>query len=65
MLFGYAHVITKEQKLTSQKDALRSHGCKKSIPMLRNAREGDTIVVWKLDRLGRSLLRTKNQNLTE
>ncbi len=70
MLLGYARVSTKDQKLTSQKDALREHGCDKIYTdkvsgakaerpgldrMLRNAREGDTIVVWKLDRLGRSL----------
>ena len=70
MLLGYARVSTKDQKLTSQKDALRSHGCDKIYTdkvsgakaerpgldrMLRNAREGDTIIVWKLDRLGRSL----------
>lgn len=70
MLIGYARVSTKDQKLTSQKDALREHGCDKIYTdkvsgakaerpgldrMLRNVREGDTIVVWKLDRLGRSL----------
>lgn len=70
MVLGYVRVSSKDQKLTSQKDALRSHGCKKIYTdkvsgakverpvldrMLRNAREGDMIVVWKLDRLGRSL----------
>ena len=70
MLLGYARVSTKDQKLTLQKDALRSHGCDKVYTdkvsgakserpglerLLKNAREGDTIVVWKLDRLGRSL----------
>ncbi len=69
-LLGYICVTSKDQKLTSQKDALREHGCDKIYTdkvsgakaerpgldrMLRNAREGDTIVVWKLDRLGRSL----------
>lgn len=68
MLLGYARVSTKDQKLTLQKDALRLHGCEKIYTdkvsgakaerpgldrMLKNAREGDTIVVWKLDRLGR------------
>ncbi len=63
-----ARVSTKDQKLTLQKDALREHGCEKIYTdkvsgakaerpgldrMLRNAREGDTIVVWKLDHLGR------------
>lgn len=70
MLLGYARVSTKDQKLTLQKDALRLHGCDKIYTdkvsgvkserpgldrLLKNAREGDTIVVWKLDRLGRSL----------
>ena len=70
MLLGYARVSTKDQKLTLQKDALRLHGCEKIYTdkvsgvkserpglerLLKNAREGDTIVVWKLDRLGRSL----------
>ena len=70
MLLGYARVSTNDQNLDLQLDALRSHGCKKfysdvvsgakaSRPgldeMLKNAREDDVIVIWKLDRLGRSL----------
>ena len=70
MLLGYARVSTNDQNLDLQLDALRSHGCerffsdvvsgaKASRPgldeMLKNAREDDVIVIWKLDRLGRSL----------
>ena len=70
MKFGYARVSTQDQNLELQKDALKLFGCnqifeekvsgknrdrpelKKLIQMLRN---GDSVVVWKLDRLGRSL----------
>lgn len=71
MLIGYARVSTQDQKLDLQKDALKKAGCKKIFtdvagggalverPGLKAAlevtREGDTLVVWKLDRLGRSL----------
>ena len=70
MLLGYARVSTNDQNLDLQLDALRLHGCerffsdvvsgaKASRPgldeMLKNAREDDVIVIWKLDRLGRSL----------
>jgi DNA invertase Pin-like site-specific DNA recombinase len=70
MLLGYARISTNDQNLDLQLDALRLHGCKKfysdvvsgassSRPgldeMLKNAREDDVIVIWKLDRLGRSL----------
>lgn len=70
MKFGYARVSTKEQSLDLQKDALTKAGCtdifsehisgaKSDRPelqkMIEQLREGDTIVVWKLDRLGRSL----------
>jgi DNA invertase Pin-like site-specific DNA recombinase len=66
---GYARVSTSEQSLDIQKDALKNSGCKKIFtdtisgakttrPGLDDAldyiREGDTLVVWKLDRLGRS-----------
>lgn len=68
--YGYARVSTKEQKLNLQMDALEKENCdkifvdvasgaKKERPelekMLEQAREGDIIVIWKLDRLGRSL----------
>ncbi|MBN2015913.1 recombinase family protein [Candidatus Dojkabacteria bacterium] len=70
MLVGYARVSTHEQNLSLQEDALNKAGCERiyveqasgsrtSRPELDKAldtlREGDTIVVWRLDRLGRSL----------
>jgi DNA invertase Pin-like site-specific DNA recombinase len=70
MKVGYARVSTADQHLRMQEDALRSAGCEeiftdvisgaKSLrPGLDKAlnyiREGDTLVVWKLDRLGRSI----------
>ena len=70
MLIGYARVSTHEQTLDLQLDALKKAGCEEirtdkisSIAddrpglsqALTIARDGDTIVVWRLDRLGRSL----------
>ncbi len=70
MNVGYARISTKEQHLRMQEDALKSAGCeeiytdiasgsKSERPGLDKAlsyiREGDTLVVWKLDRLGRSI----------
>ena len=70
MLIGYARVSTHDQHLDLQKDALQSAGCEKicvdevsgaaaARPGLQQAmdvlREGDVLVVWRLDRLGRSL----------
>jgi len=67
---GYCRVSTDDQDLALQKDALKGAGCEKifaeKISGARNdrpqlqaalefAREGDTLIVWKLDRLGRSL----------
>lgn len=69
-LVGYARVSTSEQDVALQHDALSKAGCdrifedqisgvKADRPGLDDAlaflREGDTLVVWKLDRLGRSL----------
>src|SRR5512144_550949 len=70
MLIGYARVSTTDQTLDLQKDALEKAGCSKIFTdtasgakaerigldeALNYVRSGDTLVVWKLDRLGRSL----------
>ncbi|MDF9799771.1 DNA invertase Pin-like site-specific DNA recombinase [Catalinimonas alkaloidigena] len=70
MKIGYARVSTVDQNLHLQKDALANAGCEKIIvdtisgsvvlrPGLEKVkeqlREGDSLVVWRLDRLGRSL----------
>lgn len=69
MLIGYARVSKEDQDLRLQIDALKKAGCEKIFeekmsgklsnrPQLEEAlshlREGDTLVVWKLDRLGRT-----------
>lgn len=70
MLIGYARVSTQDQNLDSQQDALKKAGCEKIRTdktqgtaaarsgldqTLELLRPGDTLVVWRLDRLGRSL----------
>ena len=67
---GYARVSTLDQNLALQRDALTEAGCEKIFieqmsgavtdrPALREAldyaRSGDTLIVWKLDRLARSM----------
>ncbi len=70
MLIGYARVSTHDQTVHLQQDALEKIGCDKIFTdtisgstterkgldeALSYVREGDTLVVWRLDRLGRSL----------
>jgi DNA invertase Pin-like site-specific DNA recombinase len=70
MRIGYARVSTVDQNLALQRDALTEAGCEKIFteqisgavadrPALHDAlefaRSGDTLVVWKLDRLARSM----------
>jgi len=70
MKIGYARVSTEDQNLSLQLDALQRVGCKKIYQekvssrvaqrpalsmLLEHIRAGDTLIVWKLDRLGRSL----------
>lgn len=70
MLIGYARVSTADQTLNLQQDALEKAGCTKIftdtssgakverqglVEALSYVRAGDTLVVWRLDRLGRSL----------
>lgn len=70
MKIGYARVSTKDQNLAMQRDALKAEGCERIFEekisgtkferpelqrMLEQLREGDIVIIWKLDRLGRSL----------
>ena len=70
MLIGYARISTDDQNLALQRDALAAAGCEKVYEdrisgaraerpgltlALEVARAGDTLIVWRLDRLGRSL----------
>lgn len=59
MLIGYARVSTTDQNLDLQTDALRAAGCAHlftdTVSGATVDRPGDTLVIWKLDRLGRSL----------
>ncbi|HZA22621.1 MAG TPA: recombinase family protein [Dehalococcoidia bacterium] len=70
MLIGYARVSTHDQTLNLQQDALKKAECSKIFTdtasgakterigldeALTYVRKGDTLVVWRLDRLGRSL----------
>ncbi|WP_415520843.1 recombinase family protein [Gluconobacter oxydans] len=71
MIIGYARVSTEEQRLDLQIQALRTAGCSRIFTdhgesggnfsrsgleaATQTLREGSTLVVWRLDRLGRSL----------
>jgi DNA invertase Pin-like site-specific DNA recombinase len=70
MLIGYARVSSADQSCNLQKDALLKTGCEKIfsdiasgskidrkglLEAINYMREGDTLVVWRLDRLGRTL----------
>ncbi len=70
MLIGYARISTDDQNLNLQIDALQKAGCEKIYSdrisgakatrpgldlALEVARTGDVLIVWRLDRLGRSL----------
>jgi len=68
--FGYARVSTDDQDLSLQRAALERYGCDHIIEehgsggrmdrpgwnrIIKGRRDGDTVVVWKMDRLGRTL----------
>ncbi len=70
MIFGYDLISTNDQNIISQIDALKAAGCEKIfqdiasgaksersglLRLLDTLRKGDTLVICKLDRLGRSL----------
>ncbi|EOX9506573.1 TPA: recombinase family protein [Citrobacter amalonaticus] len=70
MQIGYVRVSTNEQNTDLQREALERSGCEQIFEekmsgtvanrpalkkLLRTLKEGDTLVVWKLDRLGRSM----------
>lgn len=71
MKIGYARISTRDQSLELQVDALKEAGCEKIYQeiasgaktarlvlddLMRNLRAGDTLIIWKLDRLGRNLV---------
>ena len=70
MKIGYARVSTKEQSFDLQLDSLKKAGCERIYTetvsgsraerqvlndLMQNIRTGDVLIIWKLDRLGRSL----------
>jgi DNA invertase Pin-like site-specific DNA recombinase len=75
MKIGYARVSTEDQRLPLQLEALKQAGCAKIFRekvsgayrdrpelnrMLDHLREGDVVIVWKLDRLDRLARSTRN-----
>lgn len=71
MKIGYARISTRDQSLEMQVDALKKAGCEKIYQevasgaktarmvldeLMKNIRAGDTLIIWKLDRLGRNLV---------
>lgn len=71
MKIGYARVSTHEQNLALQIDALERHGCEiiyqesisgrktdrpEFVAMMKSLRKGDTVIVWDISRLGRSVV---------
>lgn len=69
MIFGYARVSTQEQSLDLQIDALKKYGCTEIFQekatgtnaerpelteMIKRLRQGDKVVIYKLDRISRS-----------
>ena len=70
MKYGYARVSTKDQNIDMQIDALEQYGCQKIfsehakgakadrpqwLELLQQIKSGDSLIIWKLDRMGRSL----------
>lgn len=75
MLIGYVRVSTNDQNTDLQRNALNCAGCERFFEdkisgtksdrpglkkLLRTLSAGDTLVVWKLDRLGRSMCNQVN-----
>lgn len=74
MIYGYARISDKKQNLRLQIDALSNAGCHTIIQeersvllerpklekLLRRLKQGDSLIVWKLDRLGREMFQLVN-----